>query len=131
MLHKKWFLYKNNCNLFIDGLLKGQFSAFRNHSACQKNEFRFLPRVSAQQMLSAKAKSISFNYLERLCIGLRCTLQEILGVYSTGALPIPPDAPLFGWVGYELPFPLADFRHLTPDQLAKASAFLKDLIVEG
>mgnify|MGYP000016917851 FL=1 len=90
-----------------------------------------IPRVSAQQMLSAKAKSISFNYLERLCIGLRCTPKEILGVYSTVALPIPPDAPLFAWVGHELPFPLADFRHLTPDQLAKASAFLKNLIVEG
>ena len=90
-----------------------------------------IPRVSAQQMLSAKAKSISFNYLERLCIGLRCTPKEILGVYSTGALPIPPDAPLFAWVGHELPFPLADFKHLTPDQLAKAAAFMKDLIVEG
>lgn len=90
-----------------------------------------IPRMAAHQMLSANAKSISFVHLERLCIGLRCTPKEILGAYSTEDLPIPSDAPLFAWVGYELPFPLADFRNLTPDQLAKASAFLKDLIVEG
>ena len=46
-------------------------------------------------------------------------------------LSIKPDAPLFAWMGYELPFPLADFKHLTPDQLAKAAAFMKDLIVES
>lgn len=90
-----------------------------------------IPRMAAHQMLSAKAKSISFVHLERLCIGLRCTPKEILGVYSTEALPIPPDAPLYGWVGYELPFPLSDFRNLTPDQLAKASAFMKELMVAG
>jgi DNA-binding Xre family transcriptional regulator len=87
-----------------------------------------IPRVSAQQMLNAKAKSISFIHLERLCIGLRCTPKEILRVYSTETLPIPPDAPLFAWVGYELPFPLADFRNLTPDQLAKASEFMRNMI---
>jgi DNA-binding Xre family transcriptional regulator len=90
-----------------------------------------IPRRAAQQMLSAKAKSISFLHLERLCIGLRCTPKEILGVYSTEALPIAPDAPLFGWVGHTILQPMAQFRELSPDQIEKASAFLKDLIVEG
>lgn len=87
-----------------------------------------IPRMTANRMLSATSKSISFEHLERLCIGLRCTPKEILGVYSTGALPIPPDAPLFAWVGYELPFLLADFRQLTPEQLAKASTFMRNLM---
>lgn len=90
-----------------------------------------IPRVSAQQMLNAKAKSISFVHLERLCIGLRCTPKEIFGVYSSEALPIPTDTPLFAWVGYQLPFPLSDVRQLSPDQLAKASAFMRSMMEEG
>ncbi len=89
-----------------------------------------IPQRAARMMLENEAKSISFLYLERLCIGLRCTPKEILGVYSTEALPIPPDAPLFGWVGHTILQPMAQFRELSPDQIEKASAFMKELLAE-
>jgi DNA-binding Xre family transcriptional regulator len=90
-----------------------------------------IPRRSAQQMLNGKAKSISLEYLERLCIGLRCTPKEILGVYSTEDQPIPPDAPLYGWVGYAILQPMEQLRELSPEQIEKASALLKELIDRG
>jgi DNA-binding Xre family transcriptional regulator len=91
--------------------------------------FKFgIPYSTSRQILEGKVKLIKLEHIERLCIALRCTPKEILGVYSTAMSPIPPDSPLFAWVGYELPFPLAQFRDLSPEQLCKASVFLRELI---
>lgn len=90
-----------------------------------------IPRVAAYKMIHAKAKTISFEHLEWLCIGLRCTPKEILGVYSPASLPIPEDTPLYAWVNEPILQPMAKLRELTPAQIAKVSAFMKDLTEEG
>lgn len=94
--------------------------------------FKFgIPYSTSRQIMEGRAKLIKFDHIEKLCIALRCTPKEIFEVYSTKEAPIPPDAPLYEWVGYQIPFPMADLRVLSPDQLAKASAFMKDLTKDG
>jgi DNA-binding Xre family transcriptional regulator len=81
-------------------------------------------KSAAKNYLNGKAKSISFEHLDKLCIFFNCTPQEILKVME----PVPKNHPLAEWLDYGLPFPMQEFRDMSPAQLKEAGTVLREIM---
>lgn len=81
-------------------------------------------KSAAKNYLNGKSKSITFEHLNKLCLFFNCTPKEIFKVQE----PIPPGHPLIEWLDHSLPFPMQEFRDMSPAQLEEAGKFMRAMM---
>ena len=90
---------------------------------------RGIGRNSAKYYLSGRARSIKLSDLYTLCLTFNCTPKELMRV-EVDDPKMYHNHPIFDWTPAPADFPIESIMNLTPAQMARAQAVLKEIVKE-